>query len=296
MERSQLFVDGSHFLNEHATQINGTNTSILVHYWGAQSSHYNNLPHQHSFFELCYIVGGKGQYIEQDQSFPLMGGTLFLSRPYIQHQIVSKDGIDIVFVAFELIENQSSQEFRDLFNNLKNTKNFYMNHAENSTVAHLWTSLLIMSTDSYPALNNWIQGLCSSFYASVLGQFNEQLKKRAPSNEHSSYPTLIHQAKLYIRDNLSQQLRLDHIANYIHISSRHLSRIFKAELGQSFSSYVRAERIRKANLLLSETDLSIKEISDIVGFDTVHYFTSVFTKEMGMAPGQFRQKMKQHLG
>ncbi len=152
-----------------------------------------------------------------------------------------------------------------------------------------------MSSESYPALNDWIQGLSTSFYASNLGQLNEQPKIIKASKEFSTYSPLVYQAKLYIRDNLSQRLKLNEIADYVHISSRHLSRIFKAEMGQSFSSYVRTERIRKASLFLSDTDLTIKEISEAIGFDSVHYFTSVFTKEMGMSPGKFRQQVKQQL-
>ena len=105
--------------------------------------------------------------------------------------------------------------------------------------------------------------------------------------------TLVYRAKLYIRDNLSQPLRLKDVADYLHISGRHLSRIFDSELGQSFSSYVRKEKIRQAGIWLATTDLTIKEISERTGFDTVHYFTTVFAAEMNMPPGKFRQRFNQ---
>ena len=66
--------------------------------------------------------------------------------------------------------------------------------------------------------------------------------------------------------------------------------MFNQELGQSLTTFIRKERIRKAGLLLSESDLPIKEIAEQTGFSSVHYFTNVFSAEMDMPPGRFREK------
>lgn len=295
MEAIDLYTKGSILLNQEAIRVNGSDASILVHYWGALSDHYNNMPHQHSFYELCYIINGSGQYIDREQLFHLKKGSLFLSRPGIEHQILSETGLDIIFVAFELVNNNSTSSAIELFNSLAETKVFFIDDSEQTPAVKLWTSLLVMACRPYPILNDCIQGLCASFYSSVIGTFNNQQTNYEENTGLSNYSSLVYQAKLYIHDNLSQSLKLEDVADYIHISSRHLSRIFQDELGQTFSNYVKKERMRKAGILLSDTDLSIKEISGVVGFNTVHYFTSVFSTEMGMPPGEFRKRFKQHL-
>jgi YesN/AraC family two-component response regulator len=63
-------------------------------------------------------------------------------------------------------------------------------------------------------------------------------------------------------------------------------------LGQSFTNYVRKERIRHAVKLFSTTEWSIKQIAEETGFDNVHYFTTIFKTEMGEPPGQFIKKLK----
>lgn len=293
MEWTNLFVEGGILLNQSSVQINGSNASIIVHYWSAWPNHFSNKPHQHSFFEMCYIIDGNGLYIDNDVEFPLEKGSLFISRPYIPHQIISDTGIDIIYVGFELDKKKSQQEAIDLFSQLQTTKTFFIKNATETPVVKLWTSLLYMAAKLYPELNDSIHGLCSSFYSSVLGQFIDKQGNTKIRKEYSSYSSLVYQAKLYIKDNLSESLKLNDVANHLHISGRHLSRIFHSELGQSFSNYVKSERLRKAGLLLSETDTSIKEISEITGFNNVHYFTSVFTKEMGLSPGKFREKFNQ---
>jgi AraC-like DNA-binding protein len=102
--------------------------------------------------------------------------------------------------------------------------------------------------------------------------------------------TLLHRAKLFVKDNLAQPLTLEDVAAYLHISPRHLSRLFSIQLGVPYSSFVRQERIRAAAELLATTDRSIKHIAEETGFASVHYFTRVFTAEKGVTPGQFRRR------
>ncbi|GIN59773.1 putative HTH-type transcriptional regulator YfiF [Lederbergia ruris] len=293
MEWTDSFKEGAILLNQRNVSINGSNASILVHYWDAWPKHYNNKPHQHSFFELCYIVDGKGHYIDNNQIYSLEQGVIFLSRPYTQHQILSENGLKIIFVGFELNKRKSKKEIIDLFSDLEGTKSFIIKNAVETPIVKLWTSLLVMASGSYPSLNDSFQGICSSFFSSILGHFIDHQTNYKKEKKYSPYSALVYQAKLYINDNLSQPLKLNDVADYLHISGRHLSRIFQEELGQSFSIYVKRERVRKAGILLSDTTLPIKEISETTGFNTIHYFTSVFSTEMGMSPGKFRTKFQQ---
>ena len=87
-------------------------------------------------------------------------------------------------------------------------------------------------------------------------------------------------------------MTLKDIADHLHISERHLSRLFNQELGQSFTTFIRKERIRKAGILLSDSNIPIKDIAEQTGFSSVHYFTNVFSSEMDMPPGQFRERFR----
>ncbi|AEP89922.1 putative HTH-type transcriptional regulator YfiF [Bacillus subtilis subsp. subtilis str. RO-NN-1] len=102
---------------------------------------------------------------------------------------------------------------------------------------------------------------------------------------------MLTEVKLHIKDNLSQPLKLTDVAGHFHISGRHLSRLFAAELGVSYSEFVQNEKINKAAALLKSTNLSIKEIAEEIGF-SVHYFTRVFSAKIGSSPGLFRSLYK----
>ncbi len=71
MEWIESFADGAILLNQNFSYLKGKDSSIIIHYWGGLSGHYNNKRHQHSFFELCYIVNGEGTYIDKKKVVPV---------------------------------------------------------------------------------------------------------------------------------------------------------------------------------------------------------------------------------
>jgi len=291
MQWNHSFEKGAMILNQKRSLIQGDDASIFIHYWAAQSKHYNNKQHQHSFFELCYIVNGKGTYVDDGKTFPITNGTLFLSRPYIKHQILSETGLDIIFIGFEIEEKETLNEIYEYFFNLQHTEHFIFPQSQSSPVVQLWTALLALVNEPCIDFNNAFQGLCSAFFASILKQFgNKQEDNKKRPNRTSAF--LVYQAKLYIHDNLHKKLQLNDVAAHIYISGRHLSRIFRSELEQTFSNYVRKEKVTKAGILLSNTNLTHEEIAENTGFENVHYFSTVFSAEMGMPPGIFRTKFR----
>ncbi|MFC5530700.1 helix-turn-helix domain-containing protein [Cohnella yongneupensis] len=294
MDFSQQELDaGNALLNRHAANVRGRELSFYVHYWGGEKRLYTNHLHKHSFFEICYVAEGEGQYEEGSRTVPLTNGTLFMSRPNLKHQILSDDGLNILFVAFELIHSESSEEAIVRYSSLEKSESFLIERAAQHPSVILWQALLKQAVAGSHFIQDGIVGLSGALLAAFEGAFADERTRSKQAASSASSSTLVHRAKLFIRDNLSQELSLSSVADNLHVSSRHLSRLFAEELGQSYSNYVRQERIRQAVVLLSSTDLSIKTVAEETGFDTVHYFTTVFKSEMGEPPGQFIKRLKE---
>lgn len=94
----------------------------------------------------------------------------------------------------------------------------------------------------------------------------------------------------YISENLQEEISLDTIAAFVNMNSSYFSRYFKSKTGGNFIDFLTSMRIEKAKELLAETDLSIEEISAMVGHVNKAYFTKVFKKVTGFNPGEFRRK------
>jgi AraC-like DNA-binding protein len=98
----------------------------------------------------------------------------------------------------------------------------------------------------------------------------------------------IRKAKKYINDNLGVMLTCKDVANYCNYNEIYLNRIFKKSTGESIIRYIHRKKSETARQYLKETDIKIKEISKILGFENEYHFSSFFKKEVGVSPSQYR--------
>lgn len=99
--------------------------------------------------------------------------------------------------------------------------------------------------------------------------------------------TLIEQAKAYIEEHLSEKLALADVAEYLSISSGHLSNTFKKFTGVTISDYIATMKIDRAKELIHTHKYLMYEISDMLGFENPYYFSKVFKKVTGISPREY---------
>lgn len=99
---------------------------------------------------------------------------------------------------------------------------------------------------------------------------------------------LIRKVKAFIQNHTDGDLRLQTLADYVHLHPIYLSKLFKTETGENFSDYVTRIRMKRAKQLLRETNLKVYDISRLAGYQSPKHFMMVFKKEVGMTPRQYR--------
>ncbi|MHB9144500.1 MAG: response regulator [Symbiobacteriia bacterium] len=92
----------------------------------------------------------------------------------------------------------------------------------------------------------------------------------------------------HLDDHYMQDTDLASLALQYDLSVPHLSRLFKKEIGQNFSTYLTAVRLDAARTLLSQGDLSVYAVSKLTGFSSHGYFSSVFKRRFQMSPTDYR--------
>lgn len=101
--------------------------------------------------------------------------------------------------------------------------------------------------------------------------------------------SVVERAKKYILDHFQEEIRLETVANAVHLSPSYFSTLFKKTTGCSFAKYLTKVRIAKARELLENTELSITDIALQVGFNDSAYFTAVFKRDVGLTPLVYRK-------
>ncbi|MEK4009349.1 AraC family transcriptional regulator [Paenibacillus sp. FSL H3-0333] len=108
------------------------------------------------------------------------------------------------------------------------------------------------------------------------------------------YGERIKQVIAYIENHSSQPLRLDQLAEVSHFSKYHFTRIFTAFTGMTPMAFVTRKRIERAWVLLTETNLTILEISGNCGFESVSALGVHFKRHYGCSPGTIRSRNRKH--
>lgn len=121
----------------------------------------------------------------------------------------------------------------------------------------------------------------------LIEEFCDEVKIARGENYSSS----VRKAADYIRLHMSQNIKLEHLAEQVNLSPNYLSHIFKKETKLSVSQYIAQVRCRKAAEMLRHTNLTVQEISTHVGYLDNNYFVKVFKEQYGATPSQYRENL-----
>ena len=109
-------------------------------------------------------------------------------------------------------------------------------------------------------------------------------------NHGKNYSKAIRDTISYIRNNLTRTIKIDELADIAFLSRSQLSVRFHEETGMTITEYIRAQKIKKAQELLTSTEKTPIEISSYLGFSSQSHFQKVFKEVTGMTPKEYRQK------
>lgn len=105
------------------------------------------------------------------------------------------------------------------------------------------------------------------------------------------YLSLVKEARNYMVENLSKQIKVEDVASHLFISSSHLSRLFRQEMGYTVNDYLTRVRVEKAVELMKKPEMSVAQVSKAVGFKSQSYFAKVFNKFIGVTPLVYKNSL-----
>ena len=96
----------------------------------------------------------------------------------------------------------------------------------------------------------------------------------------------------YMKENVQNKLKLEDIAVYMSYSVARICAIFKKTMGTTILNYFTHMRIQKAKQLMAKSDMSLRQISEYLNFDSPQYFSMQFKKVVGQTPSQYVALLK----
>ena len=97
-------------------------------------------------------------------------------------------------------------------------------------------------------------------------------------------------AKVYMDANFHEPIDLDRISREACLSRFHFHRLFTRIYQRTPHQYLTRKRVEQARQWLADNDLSVSEICNNVGFESIGSFSVLFKKEIGFAPQYYRNQ------
>lgn len=237
--------------------------------------HYTQRKNYDSYL-LLYTYNGKGFLRYEDKEYELHSGCICLidcRRPHFYSTT------EAPWNHFILHFNGQNAEY--LF------EQFYRDNS------------VMFQTDRPNQLQNCIENVlraCQSnyrFYELKTSHLLEELIMEIIDEKYHNtqrIPDFILNLRNYMDHHFTEQLSLNELSEFTKISKYHLSREFKKYTGFTINEYLINSRLDRAKYLLSNTELSITQISQICGFVNYSNFYNLFLKNTGTIPTDFRKK------
>ena len=133
----------------------------------------------------------------------------------------------------------------------------------------------------------YIESLTQVLVVHLLRHYSE-VAQIITSGNRSLTHTQLQQAIDYIQTYLNRDLSLAELASVVNISPTYFASLFKQATGTSPHQYVIQQRVERAKVMLSKTDLAIVDIAIQVGFSSQSHLTQQFKRVTGLTPKQVR--------
>ena len=254
---------------------------ILAYYYQIRNNNYVFPGEKHNYWELTFIDNGELITNVDGEDYQLKEMDLILYAPGQFHNQTSggNSSCSYLTIMFEmdipdsyLISNRVYHAHRDIHTALNNFIKLSTNDMlYNNELMLCYLKVLIIRILQYDFLN-------SSPVASTPMQQRFE-------NE------LLNEIILYINDMIYEQLTIEDICTKFSISRSSLQTLFKNNVGVAPKQYISDIKLKKSKLLIKENTYTISEVSRMLGFNSIHYFSRKFKQQYGITPTDYAKTL-----
>lgn len=246
-------------------------------------SRITNKSHYHTYWEIHLIEKGFQVYQFGETLVKVSEGQFLFIPPLVMHRAIELHEQTLKY-AFILKMREE-----ELSRSISLSENSYYVGAIPEAVKENLERICLEREKNQPYYELVVQGrVCESVLLIMRAAGLRDDYVKPPSFDENERFLL---AKQYIEDNSHRAVSVTELANYCYISTKQLERIFLSETGESVMKYARKKRCKRIEVLLSDPALSLRQISESMGFSSEYYFNAYFKKNAGMTPGAYRRSV-----
>ena len=256
-------------------------SEIYTKFYQEKGTNYNFSGEKHSYWELTYVDKGELLTTIDGVSYHLKQGDLIFYAPMQFHTQSTFEKISSSYL----------------------TINFKMNfnHAD-----LLCNKIFSLKRDSYFIVTKLIEELSNdNLYSNDLSlcylkQLIIQMLRLNNSHFHSKPTThmqqtyeneLLNDILLYIDNNIYEKISVSTLCEHFCISTSMLHSLFRKNMNNTAKNYINELKLSKSKELIRNSTHTLSEISEMLGFSSIHYFSKKFKSYFNISPTEYSKSI-----
>lgn len=250
--------------------------------------------HSKNSYELHFVPQGNGTLVIENKKYDITPGTLFMTGPEIPHeQISARENPMTEFSIYLQVQQSAPKKIPPLVKTFLECS-FWFGQAEQSVYS--LTEKLFEELKTKPAgYELMVQTILPQLILSVARHYLGAQKNRhtaQASAPEQNQQTVSEKAYLIIEEAFLydyKTITLAELARRVSLSERQTERLLLKHYGQSFIQKKTDARMSAASQLLCETNTSIADIAEDLGYSSAEHFSNAFRKYYKTSPKAFRK-------
>lgn len=264
--------------------------------------------HTHDFIEIAYVCDGKGYHIYDDATYSVAKGDLYIINSCTPHCFYPTDKdnsehlvvynlcflpefIDTINIRLSILtELTDIMLYKSLYEEeIIYTPDLKLSGSMRTEIEQLYEKMYMeFTSEGLNYMDILRLSLCELLLK--IHRFYK-INNTLSQNKTSRYRhQIISDCVQYLQENYSQKITIEQLSGSFFLSKSYLSSLFRQATGSSVVEYLQHIRIDKACQLLTETSLSVTEISTSVGYSDYRFFNKSFKKITGYTAQQYRKR------
>ena len=241
-------------------------------------------------YEINYVVSGMGSITSGKKVMPVAPGDMYIASKGVSHNIKSNSNsrLRFIYFTFDFLSIAPSE-----------LKNFYDN-AGSLVVKDKMRSGNLFSTliDEFYSEQSMNREMCEYIMKVIIlsGYRNcssEHSVKYSPDISMEKKKTIIYSVIKYMEQNYTEINSVKEIAEKFSYTSNYLSHLFKKYTGLSLKEYMITVKMQKAKDLIREGKLSLNEVAQLCGYDSIPSFCRMFKKYIDTTVNEVKNQQKE---
>lgn len=275
---------------------------ISIHYFEYMSD-FSFPGESHDFWEFVCVDKGVIDVMAGEKRIPLKRGNIIFHKPMEFHTIITNGKVapNLVVIGFEC-SSACMKAFEDQVLSIQETerallaqiiieaRNSFSGRLDDPYQEELSRLPAPAAFGSEQLIGNYLEELIIHLYRRYFAR-PDQLKA-APQPESRIRNDTYNRVVRYMEEHMGEHLTLDTICHDNLTGRSQLQKIFREAQGCGVIDYFSSMKIDAAKQLIRDNQLNFTEISDRLGYTSVHYFSRQFKKLTGMTPSEYAASIR----